>query len=95
MDLLSLAREHNMPGHKFGSGDESLAPTGCTVTGTSVRNEVTSRGGTDESKLNEKTFTKDNERLAKEQTDVGIRRNWLPPRDSNPDMLIQSQLSCR
>jgi hypothetical protein len=20
---------------------------------------------------------------------------WLPPRDSNPDMLIQSQLSCR
>jgi hypothetical protein len=21
--------------------------------------------------------------------------NWLPPRDSNPDMLIQSQLSCR
>ena len=20
--------------------------------------------------------------------------NWLPPRDSNPDMLIQSQLSC-
>lgn len=22
-------------------------------------------------------------------------RGWLPPRDSNPDMLIQSQLSCR
>jgi integrase len=22
-------------------------------------------------------------------------KNWLPPRDSNPDMLIQSQLSCR
>ena len=22
-------------------------------------------------------------------------RSWLPPRDSNPDMLIQSQLSCR
>jgi hypothetical protein len=21
--------------------------------------------------------------------------NWLPPRDSNPDMLIQSQLSYR
>ena len=21
--------------------------------------------------------------------------HWLPPRDSNPDMLIQSQLSCR
>src|SRR5215467_3296448 len=21
--------------------------------------------------------------------------DWLPPRDSNPDMLIQSQLSCR
>ncbi len=21
-------------------------------------------------------------------------RDWLPPRDSNPDMLIQSQLSC-
>jgi integrase len=24
-----------------------------------------------------------------------IERIWLPPRDSNPDMLIQSQLSCR
>jgi hypothetical protein len=24
-----------------------------------------------------------------------IREYWLPPRDSNPDMLIQSQLSCR
>jgi integrase len=24
-----------------------------------------------------------------------IEKNWLPPRDSNPDMLIQSQLSCR
>ena len=24
-----------------------------------------------------------------------VDSNWLPPRDSNPDMLIQSQLSCR
>jgi len=24
-----------------------------------------------------------------------IENIWLPPRDSNPDMLIQSQLSCR
>jgi hypothetical protein len=24
-----------------------------------------------------------------------MREYWLPPRDSNPDMLIQSQLSCR
>ena len=24
-----------------------------------------------------------------------VEKNWLPPRDSNPDMLIQSQLSCR
>ena len=24
-----------------------------------------------------------------------IEKTWLPPRDSNPDMLIQSQLSCR
>jgi hypothetical protein len=23
-----------------------------------------------------------------------FRMSWLPPRDSNPDMLIQSQLSC-
>ena len=23
------------------------------------------------------------------------KKIWLPPRDSNPDMLIQSQLSCR
>ena len=22
-----------------------------------------------------------------------VERDWLPPRDSNPDMLIQSQLS--
>ena len=24
-----------------------------------------------------------------------VEKNWLPPRDLNPDMLIQSQLSCR
>jgi len=24
-----------------------------------------------------------------------IENTWLPPRDSNPDMLSQSQLSCR
>jgi len=24
-----------------------------------------------------------------------LEKIWLPPRDSNPDMLIQSQLSCR
>jgi hypothetical protein len=24
-----------------------------------------------------------------------LEKDWLPPRDSNPDMLIQSQLSCR
>jgi hypothetical protein len=24
-----------------------------------------------------------------------LNLSWLPPRDSNPDMLIQSQLSCR
>jgi hypothetical protein len=24
-----------------------------------------------------------------------VENTWLPPRDSNPDMLIQSQLSCR
>ena len=24
-----------------------------------------------------------------------VEKIWLPPRDSNPDMLIQSQLSCR
>jgi len=28
-----------------------------------------------------------------DQSEV-IDSNWLPPRDSNPDMLIQSQLSC-
>ncbi len=32
--------------------------------------------------------------LREESTEV-IDSNWLPPRDSNPDMLIQSQLSCR
>ena len=25
---------------------------------------------------------------------IGLEDYWLPPRDSNPDMLIQSQLSC-
>ena len=31
-----------------------------------------------------------------EQPDSQVtEKNWLPPRDSNPDMLIQSQLSCR
>ena len=29
-----------------------------------------------------------------EETQV-LEKIWLPPRDSNPDMLIQSQLSCR
>jgi Phage integrase family len=29
-----------------------------------------------------------------ESTEV-VEKIWLPPRDSNPDMLIQSQLSCR
>ena len=24
-----------------------------------------------------------------------VEKDWLAPRDSNPDMLIQSQLSCR
>ena len=31
----------------------------------------------------------------KQQLPQVIENNWLPPRDSNPDMLIQSQLSCR
>ena len=29
------------------------------------------------------------------KTSEAIEKIWLPPRDSNPDMLIQSQLSCR
>jgi integrase len=32
---------------------------------------------------------------AKQEDVQLVERNWLPPRDSNPDMLIQSQLSCR
>jgi hypothetical protein len=35
----------------------------------------------------------ENER--QEETAEVTETNWLPPRDSNPDMLIQSQLSCR
>jgi integrase len=34
------------------------------------------------------------ERNEQAQTEVA-EKIWLPPRDSNPDMLIQSQLSCR
>ncbi len=30
-----------------------------------------------------------------EETTEIVEKIWLPPRDSNPDMLIQSQLSCR
>jgi len=33
-------------------------------------------------------------RLEQESAEV-VEKAWLPPRDSNPDMLIQSQLSCR
>ena len=32
--------------------------------------------------------------LGAEKVEV-IENTWLPPRDSNPDMLSQSQLSCR
>jgi Phage integrase family len=35
-------------------------------------------------------------REGSEEQSVEVTENtWLPPRDSNPDMLIQSQLSCR
>jgi len=39
--------------------------------------------------------THQEESEAEEETAQVIEKNWLPPRDSNPDMLIQSQLSCR
>lgn len=32
---------------------------------------------------------------SEEQRTQAVEDIWLPPRDSNPDMLIQSQLSCR
>jgi hypothetical protein len=35
------------------------------------------------------------ERKAEEAQPEVAEKIWLPPRDSNPDMLIQSQLSCR
>jgi integrase len=35
------------------------------------------------------------ERESEQETREVVEKNWLPPRDSNPDMLIQSQLSCR
>jgi integrase len=40
-----------------------------------------------------KVGTTANTRSKKESQ--AIEKEWLPPRDSNPDMLIQSQLSCR
>jgi len=40
-----------------------------------------------------RTHQQENE-AAEEYAEV-IEKIWLPPRDSNPDMLIQSQLSCR
>jgi len=39
------------------------------------------------------THQKESDR--EEETAQVIEKIWLPPRDSNPDMLIQSQLSCR
>jgi integrase len=39
--------------------------------------------------------THQEEREPEEETTQVLDKNWLPPRDSNPDMLIQSQLSCR
>ena len=36
--------------------------------------------------------------VLKSRTEIAlevVEKIWLPPRDSNPDMLIQSQLSCR
>ena len=34
-------------------------------------------------------------KASEEENSQVAERIWLPPRDSNPDMLIQSQLSCR
>ena len=39
-----------------------------------------------------RTQTRNREEIV---TLVSNSKDWLPPRDSNPDMLIQSQLSCR
>ena len=39
--------------------------------------------------------THQQEEQEKEENAEVVETTWLPPRDSNPDMLIQSQLSCR
>jgi integrase len=41
------------------------------------------------------TRTQQAENEVMQETAEVVEGNWLPPRDSNPDMLIQSQLSCR
>jgi hypothetical protein len=42
------------------------------------------------------THQRQNPRIEEEEESLEvIEKIWLPPRDSNPDMLIQSQLSCR
>ena len=41
------------------------------------------------------TGTQPTKHESEEETAEVIEKIWLPPRDSNPDMLIQSQLSCR
>jgi integrase len=41
------------------------------------------------------THAQQDENQAKQETAQVAENIWLPPRDSNPDMLIQSQLSCR
>ena len=40
------------------------------------------------------TLTADTDgRKVLSETRINTAKDWLPPRDSNPDMLIQSQLS--
>jgi Phage integrase family len=41
------------------------------------------------------TQTQQAERESDRESVEVAEKIWLPPRDSNPDMLIQSQLSCR
>ena len=50
------------------------------------RLENSARGGTKLGTVSEQSA---------EETRQVTESTWLPPRDSNPDMLIQSQLSCR
>jgi hypothetical protein len=95
--------------HKFGNlliqGGASLAYVKDQMGHSSIQitvdtygissRERTSRGWTGWIRKQLRTNPHQVQNEAEEKRVEVLENTWLPPRDSNPDMLIQSQLSCR